>query len=229
MKVIKRDGLVADFDVNKIINAIKKANQNSNLEQKLSDSSIDIIVKNITSILAKKKEVDVEEIQDLVIKEIKKLGFNDLAKEYSNYRENHNVERIKRSKFMKDVIAKLEAKNVVNQNANVDEYSYGGRRGEGSSELDRYVALNSTMSKEMAEHHINNEIYIHDLDSYTVGMPNCDSLPIDHLLKYGFNTRQGDIRPANSINTAFQLLLVLFQSQSLQQFGKLTLCRIKTL
>ena len=60
-------------------------------------------------------------------------------------------------------------------------------------------------------------------------MPNCDSLPIDHLLKYGFNTRQGDIRPANSISTAFQLLLVLFQSQSLQQFGKLTLCRIKTL
>lgn len=219
MKVIKRDGLVADFDVNKIVNAIKKANQNSNLEQKLSDSSIDIIVKNITSILAKKKEVDVEEIQDLVIKEIKKLGFHDLAKEYSNYRESHNVERIKRSKFMKDVIAKLEAKNVINQNANVDEYSYGGRRGEGSSELDRYVALNSTMSKEMAEHHINNEIYIHDLDSYTVGMPNCDSLPIDHLLKYGFNTRQGDIRPANSINTAFQLLLVLFQSQSLQQFG----------
>ena len=219
MKVIKRDGLVANFDVNKIVNAIKKANQNSDLEQKLSDSSIDIIVKNITSILAKKKEVDVEEIQDLVIKEIKKLGFTDLAKEYEDYREKHNVERIKRSKFMKDIIVKLEAKNVVNQNANVDEYSYGGRRGEGSSELDRYVALNSTMSKEMAEHHINNEIYIHDLDSYTVGMPNCDSLPIDHLLKYGFNTRQGDIRPANSISTAFQLLLVLFQSQSLQQFG----------
>lgn len=219
MKVIKRDGLVANFDINKIINAIKKANQNSDLEQKLSDSSIDIIVKNITSILAKKKEVDVEEIQDLVIKEIKKLGFTDLAKEYEDYREKHNVERIKRSKFMKDIIVKLEAKNVVNQNANVDEYSYGGRRGEGSSELDRYVALNSTMSKEMAEHHINNEIYIHDLDTYTVGMPNCDSLPIDHLLKYGFNTRQGDIRPANSISTAFQLLLVLFQSQSLQQFG----------
>ena len=219
MKVIKRDGLVANFDVNKIVNAIKKANQNSDLEQKLSDSSIDIIVKNITSILAKKKEVDVEEIQDLVIKEIKKLGFTDLAKEYEDYREKHNVERIKRSKFMKDIIIKLEAKNVVNQNANVDEYSYGGRRGEGSSELDRYVALNSTMSKEMAEHHINNEIYIHDLDTYTVGMPNCDSLPIDHLLKYGFNTRQGDIRPANSISTAFQLLLVLFQSQSLQQFG----------
>ena len=47
MKVIKRDGLVANFDVNKIVNAIKKANQNSDLEQKLSDSSIDIIVKNI--------------------------------------------------------------------------------------------------------------------------------------------------------------------------------------
>ena len=92
MKVIKRDGLVANFDVNKIVNAIKKANQNSDLEQKLSDSSIDIIVKNITSILAKKKEVDVEEIQDLVIKEIEKLGFTEIAKEYKDYREKHNVE-----------------------------------------------------------------------------------------------------------------------------------------
>ena len=48
---------------------------------------------------------------------------------------------------------------------------------------------------------------------------NCLSIPFDQLLANGFNTRQGDIRPANSINTAFQLLAVIFQLQSLQQFG----------
>ena len=58
-----------------------------------------------------------------------------------------------------------------------------------------------------------------DLDSYAVGMHNCLSIPFDDLLANGFNTRQTDVRPANSINTAFQLVAVLFQLQSLQQFG----------
>lgn len=62
-------------------------------------------------------------------------------------------------------------------------------------------------------------IYIHDLDSYYVGSHNCLSIPFDDLLANGFNTRQTDVRPAQSINTAFQLVAVIFQLQSLQQFG----------
>ena len=58
-----------------------------------------------------------------------------------------------------------------------------------------------------------------DLDSYAVGMHNCLSIPFDDLLAKGFNTRQADVRPANSVNTAFQLVAVIFQLQSLQQFG----------
>lgn len=50
-------------------------------------------------------------------------------------------------------------------------------------------------------------------------MHNCLSIPFDDLLANGFNTRQTDVRPANSINTAMQLLAVIFQLQSLQQFG----------
>jgi len=75
------------------------------------------------------------------------------------------------------------------------------------------------MSKMARENHLNNEIYIHDLDAYAVGMHNCLSVPFDNLLAKGFNTRQTDVRPANSINTAFQLVAVIFQLQSLQQFG----------
>ena len=67
--------------------------------------------------------------------------------------------------------------------------------------------------------HLNNEVYIHDLDSYAVGCHNCLSVPFDDLLAKGFNTRQTDVRPAQSINTAFQLVAVIFQLQSLQQFG----------
>ena len=80
-------------------------------------------------------------------------------------------------------------------------------------------ALNYIVSDMARENHLNNEIYIHDLDAYAVGMHNCLTIPFDKLLAEGFNTRQTDVRPARSINTAFQLVAVLFQLQSLQQFG----------
>ena len=114
---------------------------------------------------------------------------------------------------------KLSAKKIDNQNANVDENSFGGRKGEFDSVIMKQFALDNCMSKISKEHHLNNIIYIHDLDSYAVGMHNCLSIPFDDLLAKGFNTRQTDVRPANSISTAFQLVAVLFQIQSLQQFG----------
>ena len=70
------------------------------------------------------------------------------------------------------------------------------------------------------KNHENNEIYTHDLTSaMAVGMHNCLSIPFDDLLKNGFVTRQQDIRPAGSISTALQLMAVIFQCQSLVQFG----------
>ena len=122
--------------------------------------------------------------------------------------------------LMDAVSEKLTAKNVQNQNANVDEHSFGGRIGEAASVVTKNYALNYIVSPMAKQNHENNEIYIHDLDSYAVGSHNCLSIPFDDLLKNGFNTRQTDVRPAQSINTAFQLVAVIFQLQSLQQFGR---------
>ena len=83
----------------------------------------------------------------------------------------------------------------------------------------RQYALDYLLSDMARANHINNEIYVHDLDSYAIGMHNCLTVPFDDLLAKGFNTRQTDVRPANSISTAFQLVAVIFQLQSLQQFG----------
>lgn len=83
----------------------------------------------------------------------------------------------------------------------------------------REYALNNLLSKTAKENHENNEIYIHDLDHYAVGDHNCLSIPFDDILAKGFTTRQVDIRPAGSINTAMQLVAVIFQLQSLCQFG----------
>ena len=148
-----------------------------------------------------------------------KTSHKDVAKVYINYRYLRGMARNQYKELMDAVSEKLTAKNVQNQNANVDEHSFGGRIGEAASVVTKNYALNYIVSPMARQNHENNEIYIHDLDSYAVGSHNCLSIPFDDLLKNGFNTRQTDVRPAQSINTAFQLVAVIFQLQSLQQFG----------
>lgn len=213
MKVIKRDGREVVFDKRKISNAI-------NLAMKQCDKSNEELCDKIaTEIENLHKDLTVEEIQDLVEKKLMASSYKEVAKEYILYRDKRNQERNKRSKMIRDIKEKIEAKNVQNQNANVDEHSFGGRVGEVSSIVTKDYALNYCMSEMARNNHLNNEIYIHDLDSYAVGSHNCLSIPFDKLLKNGFNTRQTDVRPAQSVNTAFQLVAVIFQLQSLQQFG----------
>ena len=143
----------------------------------------------------------------------------DVARNYIIYRNKRTEDRNKQSKFRKIIKEKLMATNVQNQNANVDEYSFGGRSGEASSEQNRQVAIEEVLSPMARKNHMNNTVYEHDLDHFVLGDHNCLSMPFDDLLKNGFNTRQTDVRPANSVNTAFQLVAVLFQLQSLCQFG----------
>ena len=141
------------------------------------------------------------------------------ARRYVRYRYKKEVIREQRDDFFMRLKPKIEATAVQNQNANVDEYSFGGRKGETDAEVMKEYALNYLMSDMARENHLNNTIYTHDLDAYAVGMHNCLTIPFDDLLAKGFNVRQTDVRPANSINTAMQLVAVIFQLQSLQQFG----------
>ena len=142
-----------------------------------------------------------------------------VAKAYIIYRYEHKVIRESRDKIIKGLSKKLMAEDVQNQNANMDERSFSGRSLEALNIVTKDYALKYCMSRKAAKNHNNNEIYIHDLDNYAVGMHNCLSIPFDDLLANGFRVKQTDVRPANSVNTAFQLIAVLFQIQSLQQFG----------
>ena len=158
--------------------------------------------------------IDIDWLEDTIEKKLMDSGYHAVAKQYITYRYQKEKKREK-----KNITEKLMAENVVNQNANVDENSFGGRIGETASYIMKDYALNTLLSKMAKENHQNNEIYIHDLDHYAVGDHNCLSIPFDDLLAKGFNTRQVDIRPANSVDTALQLIAVIFQIQSLQQFG----------
>ena len=219
-KVQKRDGRQVDFDASKIKNAILKAFKSVDGEiSPYAEQKAENIADYIEGYYEDEAVAPIEEIQDLVEKGLMSTRRKDVARAYITYRNQRTEEREKNTEIFKIVKEKLSASNVQNQNANVDEHSFGGRKGEASNEVNKYIALTEYMSPRARDNHINNRIYTHDLDSYVVGMHNCLSVPFDDLLAKGFNTRQTDIRPASSINTAFQLLAVIFQLQSLQQFG----------
>lgn len=214
----KRDGRVVEFNKNKIVNAILKAFEQ--IDGEISSYAIEK-ANNIATFIEKEnnKILTVEEIQDLVENGLMSTKRKDVARAYIRYRQERSRQREWNTQMMDRVAVKLAATDVQNQNANVDEYSFGGRRGEADSVIFKQYALDNLVSKMARNNHLNNEIYIHDLDAYILGMHNCLTVPFDDLLANGFNTRQTDVRPANSINTAFQLVAVLFQLQSLQQFG----------
>lgn len=218
MYVIKRDGRKVPFDKSKIKVAVSKAflevdGEETSYAKEKSREIANYIESSLTA------DISVEEIQDIVVNKLMSSSRKDVATRYVEYRFLHRMARSQYQDLIRAVSEKLTASNVQNQNANVDEHSFGGRMGEANDIVMKQYALNYCMSEMAKNNHLNNEIYIHDLNSYAVGMHNCLSIPFDDLLANGFNTRQTDVRGAQSINTAFQLVAVIFQIQSLQQFG----------
>ena len=218
MFVIKRDGRKVEFDSSKIANAVIRA-FNSVYSNNLTDEMTSFAQRIADDVAEKNSDMSVEDIQNIVIKKLMASKYKEVATAYVEYKHLHEMARSQYAALMDAVGEKLSGKNIENQNANVDEHSFGGRIGEASRIVTKQFALEYLISPMARANHENNEIYIHDLDNYAVGNHNCLSIPFDDLLANGFNTRQTDVRPAQSINTAFQLVAVIFQLQSLQQFG----------
>ena len=226
MNIIKRDGLIQRFNMDKVDEAVKKAfasvltpGDSVLVPEKFFEQLHDSINSVIEKKRSKGEDITVEDTQDLIQKELIKRNKYDVAEAFILYRNKRDEIREQKSPLIRNVQKALAGSDIQNQNANVDEASFGGKIGEAARVVTKNDALKNKMSKKSRLHHENNEIYIHDLDSYSVGMTNCLTEPIDDLLKNGFATRQTDVRPASSVNTAMQLVAVLFQLQSLNQFG----------
>lgn len=219
LQIKKRNGIVVPFDRERIINAINKAFIEVDGELYEDDTANDIADEIKYAVKTSDDVVSVEKIQDMVEDFLMKSERRDVAKAYIRYRYKREIARKGQDDFMKAFSAKVQGSDIENQNANVDEMSFGGRVGAASDLQMKKYAFDYLVSNKSRANHENNEIYIHDLNAYAVGMHNCLSIPFDDLLAKGFNTRQTDVRPAGSVNTAFQLVAVIFQLQSLQQFG----------
>ena len=216
MQVIKRDESIQDYNFDKVQRVIIKAF--NAVKSEVPEKFIEQLKETLDNYSVKHDIINVEEIQDIIQKELIKRNKYDVVESFILYRKRRQEIRESKSDLIKQIQQKLNGTNIENQNANLDEMSFGGRIGEAGRVVCKNEAL-KMMSKKARKNHEDNIIYVHDLDSYASGMHNCLTEPIDHLLANGFTTRQTDVRPASSINTAMQLVAVLFQIQSLQQFG----------
>ena len=220
MFIVKRNGKREKFDPEKIKKALEKANLSVPEEHRISQTIINNIANKVEQ-LANEKETmfTIEDIQNAIEDYLITANKFELTRACIKYRYIKAMAKNKYAELMDAVAKKVACKDVVNQNANLDEKSFGGRLGETTSLIMKQYALDYCVSPTTRDNHINNMIYIHDQDHYAVGDHNCLTIPFDQLLSEGFNTRQTDVRASGSINTALQLVAVIFQLQSLVQFG----------
>lgn len=211
MFVLKKDKKTKEcFQEHKIRHAISKAYKSLNRE--FDETLFRDVLKTLGFDDSDTSEsvISVFEIQDIIEDIIFKRQDKELYDAFHWMKKKHLENEYER---------KLMCKNIENQNANLDEYSFGGRESESSSVYRKDYALNNCVSKRTKRLHENNEDYLHDLDSYASGKHNCLTEPLEKNLNNGCVIGQTHIRPAGSVNSAMQLTAVYFQVQSQEQFG----------
>mgnify|MGYP003294457662 CR=1 FL=1 len=159
MNIRKRDGRIVKFNEQKIINAILAAFKSVDGEiTEYANAKATNIASFIAGYYEEVEEIpEVEEIQDLIEKGLMATKRKDVAKAFILYREERSKVRQRNTGLIQNIEERLLASDVQNQNANVDEHSFGGRMGEARNELMKDYALNYIMSPMSRENHLNNE------------------------------------------------------------------------
>ena len=230
--VIKRDGRQVPFDTDKIHKAILKAFKAvDGIITPYAETKAENIANYIQGYCEDVQEpLLIEEIQDLVEFGLMSTKRKDVAKAYIKYREKRAKERNWNSQMMEAARKKLTASNIENQNANVDEHSFGGRKGEFDSVVLKQYALDNCMSEKSKENHLKNMIYIHDLDSYAVGMHNCTVRTTKFLTEHGVHSFEdfsdGDI--VNVLTHTGKIQKATVKSYGVQKINKITFSRSGT-
>lgn len=217
--VTKRDGRQETFNIDKIINAMRKAF--IEVDGAVSYDSAAIISRIADEIAGMSQHtMSVEEIQDIVEQKLMVTTRPDVAKAYILYRNERTKIRDRNSRLVQKVMDRVYSKVDNRSNANVDERSFSGREKEASSDIGKMIALDfGGLSEDTAKAHKEMLIYQHDLEKAIYGQHNCLNLNFQEIFKHGFHTRNGDVRPPTSFSTACQLVAVAFQCLSQVQFG----------
>jgi len=215
--IIKRDGKKEDFSISKIKNAVTKAFDATGItnEDKLVADITMRVISNFTT-----PTISVEQIQDLVEKEIMKVQ-PEVAKKYIIYREWRNTEREKKSqiKQIMDGIVAIDKNDVNLSNANMSSHTPAGQMMTFASEVTKNYTYRYLLPKKFAVAHQLGDIHIHDLDYYPTKTTTCIQYDMDDLFERGFRTKNGSIRTPQSIQSYATLATIIFQTNQNEQHG----------
>lgn len=217
VKILKRDGKSEDFSADKIKRAITKAYNAGGILN--AEKTIDAIVSRVVSFIDK-DPISVEEIQDIVERELM-LSNPYIAKKYIIYREWRTVERDKRTsmKHTMDGIVKIEKNDVNLSNANMSSHTPAGQMMTFASEVTKDYACKYLLGVKYSRAHKNGDIHIHDLDYYPTKTTTCIQYDLADLFERGFHTKNGSIRPPQSIQSYATLATIVFQTNQNEQHG----------
>ena len=155
MNVIKRDGTIQEWDFNKIVAAVTKAFRA--VGQDINDKFIEYLELEFNPYVKRSNDLTVEQIHDIVRNLFIKKNKFEVVDGFIRWRKEREEIRESKSELISEISKKLYAKNIENQNANVDEASFGGRIGEAARVVTKNAAL-KMMSKKSRRNQENNEI-----------------------------------------------------------------------
>jgi len=240
LNVVKRNGKKVSFDGSKIAIAIKKGfdsvvaeDENGEHIKKYNEKDIQKVYHSIIKRIEKENEengrIKIETIQDMIESELQKKGYEDVYKNFSEYRERRNQSRQlffdekKTHKFLKSIeglgLKSANEDNNKRENANVDGDTAMGTMLQYGSTISKEFAKSYLMKKKFSEAHDNGDIHIHDMDFLPMGTTTCMQIELDRLFKNGFSTGHGHLREPKDIMSYSSLAAIAIQSNQNDQHG----------
>lgn len=212
-KIIKRNGELQDFNIDKIINAANKA------FIAVSESMPEDVLKDLRGINPGCEKLHVEEIQDMIERILFNHGCQNAYKNFVCYRANHALLRESRDKSLIKSIINTEKNEVTRDNGNMNSDTPAGMMMKFASETSKQFVDKCLLSKDSQSAVDNNYIYVHDKDYYPTRSLTCLQHPLDRILSKGFMAGHGEARPAKRIETAAILAAISMETIQNEMHG----------
>lgn len=221
MKIIKRNGEEAIFDIRKIETAITKANNAINDSDRLSTEYISAVASKVAErCMHSKVQMNVEAIQDLVETELMRIGAFELAKAYITYRYRHELMR-KANSTDKQILSLLECANeeVKQENSNKNSTVVSVQRDYMAGEVSKDITKRFLLDKDIVQAHDEGLIHFHDADYFAQHMHNCDLVNLDDMLQNGTVISGTKIDTPHSFSTACNIATQIIAQVASSQYG----------
>lgn len=221
MKIIKRDGTEVGFDAAKIVTAVTKANNRVEAAHKLSEAEIVSIGEYVRKLAEElTRALTVEEIQDIVEKEIMRLGKYELAKRYITYRYNRSLAR-KSNTTDGRILSLINCNNedIKQENSNKNPIINSVQRDYMAGEVSKDISSRILLPHKVVEAHDAGLLHFHDMDYFAQRMHNCCLLNLEDMLQNGTVISGTQIDRPKSFATACNIATQIIAQVASNQYG----------